>query len=237
MPPASSPDGPGSGPPVPGPDPDPDPALLRRGYRLGRLEPEHLAATWAEQFAAWFTDAAAPGVGVPEANATVFATADAEGRPSARTVLLKGFDHRGFVIYTNYTSRKGREVADNPYGSLVFPWYAVERQVVVTGAVERVSRAETAAYFQSRPRGSRLGAWASHQSTVIESRAVLERRHAELAARWPEGTPVPTPDFWGGLRIVPDSVEFWQGRADRLHDRLRYRHTPAGVWVLERLAP
>ncbi|ABD09473.1 Pyridoxamine 5'-phosphate oxidase [Frankia casuarinae] len=216
-------------PPVGGPDPDvpdldvPDPALLRQGYRAGRLEPEHLAPTWVEQFAAWFIDAATPGVGVPEANAAVFATASAAGRPSARTVLLKGFDQRGFVIYTNYASRKGREATENPFGSLVFPWYALERQVVVIGSIERVSRAETERYFQSRPHGSQLGAWASHQSTIIESRTVLDDRAAELAARWPEGTRVPTPEFWGGLRIVPDTVEFWQGRADRLHDRLRYR--------------
>jgi pyridoxamine 5'-phosphate oxidase len=240
--PATSANGPESGPPDPGPTPDP--ALLRQGYRIGRLEPEHLAPTWVEQFAAWFTDAALPGVGVPEANATVFATASADGRPSARTVLLKGFDHRGFVIYTNYTSRKGREAAANPFGSLVFPWYALERQVVVLGAVERVSRAESERYFQSRPHGSQIGAWASHQSTVIESRAALEDRRSELLARWPEGTPVPTPGFWGGLRIVPDSVEFWQGRADRLHDRLRYRRLDAtgedgdrAGWVVERLAP
>ncbi len=220
-----------------GPD-APDPAGLRQSYQTGRLETDQLAATWVEQFAHWFADATTPGAGIPEANATVFATASADGRPSARTVLLKGFDQRGFVIYTNYTSRKGRETAENPFGSLVFPWYALQRQVVAIGTVERVSRAETERYFASRPRGSQLGAWVSHQSQIIESRDVLTTRDAELAARWPAGTPVPTPPFWGGLRLVPDTVEFWQGRTNRLHDRLRYRRAcTADRWIVERLSP
>jgi pyridoxamine 5'-phosphate oxidase len=179
---------------------------------------------------------------VPEPNAAVFATADEHGRPSARTVLVKGFDRRGFTLYTNYTSRKAREAAVNPYGSLVFPWHAVERQVVVIGGIERVSPAESEAYFHSRPRGSQLGAWASHQSRVIDGREVLERRRAELERRWPEPEQIPVPEFWGGLRLVPESVEFWQGRPDRLHDRLRYRRLPdtgvdTGDWVIERLSP
>ncbi len=209
-----------------------------------------LAPTWLSQFARWFTEAsaagAAPGSALAEPNAMVFATADARGRPSARIVLLKAFDERGFTLFTNYTSRKGRDAATNPYGSLVFPWHALGRQIVVAGTLERVSTEETAAYFRTRPRGSRLAAWVSHQSETINSRDVLERRRAELAARWPEPEPIPVPPFWGGLRLVPDSVEFWAGRHDRLHDRLRFRRTDAGEacrsardehWVIERLAP
>jgi pyridoxamine 5'-phosphate oxidase len=215
-----------------------DPGGMRRGYRTRRLTEDELAPTWVEQFAAWFAAASAAGSGVPEANAMVFATADERGRPSARTVLLKGFDRRGFTLYTNLSSRKGREAAVNPHGCLVFPWHALERQVVVLGGVERVSAAEADAYFRSRPRGSQLGAWTSRQSSVIDGRAGLERRNAELAARWPEPAEIPRPDFWGGLRVVPESVEFWQGRPDRLHDRLCYRHNPdTDEWGIERLAP
>jgi pyridoxamine 5'-phosphate oxidase len=219
---------------------------LRQSYEHGHLDEHDLAPTWVEQFARWFADASAEGSGVGEPNAMVFATADERGRPSARTVLLKGFSAEGFVLFTNYTSRKGRESAANPYGSLVFPWYPLERQVVVVGEVERVSRARSAEYFHSRPRGSQLGSWASRQSTVLSSRAELEHRDAQVAGRWPEGTEIPMPPFWGGLLIVPESVEFWQGRPDRLHDRLRFRRVgdprpdasagPA-AWTTERLSP
>lgn len=208
----------------------PDPAALRRGYRAAGLSEEDLAPSWDEQFRVWFADARE----LREPNATVLATADAQGRPSGRTVLLKGYDARGFVLFTNLTSRKARDVAANPYASLVFPWHDLERQVVVAGTAEQVDAEESAAYFRSRPRGSQLGAWASRQSTVIPSRAVLEERWARLEARWP--AEVPVPPFWGGLRVVPETVEFWQGRPDRLHDRLRYRRADDG-WVVERLSP
>jgi pyridoxamine 5'-phosphate oxidase len=193
-----------------------------------------LAATWTAQFAAWFADATAAGL--PEPNAMIVATADTAGHPSARTVLLKGYDSSGFVFYTNYTSRKGTEALQNPYASLVFPWFPMQRQVIVAGRVEKVSRADTEAYFATRPRGSQLGAWASPQSQVVPHRAVVDEALAAAIERFGNG-PVPAPPHWGGLRVVPETVEFWQGRSNRLHDRLRYRRTGTDVWVVERLAP
>ena len=210
-----------------------DAAGMRRDYSRAGLSEADLAPTWHEQFARWFADAATAGLAEP--NAVVFATADADGRPSARTVLLKAHDERGLVVFTNLTSRKGREALANPHASLVFPWVELERQVVVVGTVEQVSRAETSDYFRSRPRGSQVGAWVSHQSRVVAGREVLEQRAAELEARFAGGQ-VPVPDFWGGLRVVPVTVEFWQGRPSRLHDRLRYRRE-AGQWGVERLSP
>jgi pyridoxamine 5'-phosphate oxidase len=211
-------------------------AGMRRRYGLAGLAESDLAPTWPEQFATWFDDAVSSGLLV-EPNAMVLATAAPDGRPSARTVLLKGYDPGGFVLFTNYGSRKGREVAANPYASLVFSWVPLERQVVVCGAVERVSRAEAVDYFATRPRGSRLGAWASPQSAVLPSREPLDAALAEVSERFPEGADIPPPEGWGGLRVVPETVEFWQGRPDRLHDRLRYRRLPDGAWVVERLAP
>ncbi len=213
---------------------EPEPAEMRRDYtERGALLEKDLAATWTEQFRIWFADAVAAGL--PEPNAMVVATADAAGRPSARTVLLKGYDDAGFVFYTNYTSRKGAEAAANPYASLVFPWHPMQRQVIVAGRVERVSRAETEAYFATRPRGSQLGAWASPQSKVLPDRAAVDAGLAAVTERFGDG-PVPAPPHWGGLRVIPETVEFWQGRSNRLHDRLRYRRDGAD-WVIERLAP
>jgi len=210
-------------------------AAMRRSYERGGLSEADLAPSWPEQFARWFGEAVQAGLTEP--NAMVLATATPNGRPSARTVLLKGWDERGFVLFTNYRSRKGRELAANPQATLLFPWIDLQRQIVVDGTVEQVSREESAAYFASRPHGSQLGALASPQSAVIDGRAVLERELERLAARYPPGTAIPLPEHWGGLRVRPREVEFWQGRQDRLHDRLRFRATDTGAWVVERLAP
>ena len=187
-----------------------------------------------EQFRTWFREARACGVALPEA--MTLATATLGGIPAARTVLLKGVDGEGFAIFTNYESRKGRELAENPRAALVFYWQAVGRQVRVEGLIEVIPRAESEAYFRTRPLPSRIAAWASPQSKVLESRAQLESRVAELAARYGEGD-VPLPEFWGGYRVAPETIEFWQHRENRLHDRFRYRRGPAGDWRVERLAP
>ncbi len=212
----------------------PDLDAMRRQYALAGLAEEDLAADPITQFARWFAEA--EQVAMVEPNAMVLSTADAEGRPSSRTVLLKGLDERGFVFFTNYGSRKGVELAANPNAALLFPWHSIDRQVMITGSVERTGRDETAAYFRTRPHGSQLGAWASEQSSPVASREVLEQRFAELVTRYPEGEGVPVPPFWGGYRVVPRTVEFWQGRLNRLHDRLRYTATPSG-WEVERLCP
>jgi pyridoxamine 5'-phosphate oxidase len=219
-------------------EPTRDVAAQRLSYERAALREEDLAPTWHEQFARWYADAQAePGVG--EANAMVVATAApassgsaSPAAPSARTVLLKGFDARGFVFFTNLRSRKGHELAATPRAALLFPWYALERQVAVRGAVELLEDAENDAYFASRPRGSQLSAAASPQSEVVPSRAWLEERRAELDA----AGAVTRPPHWGGVRVIPDEVELWQGRPDRLHDRLRFR-LDGGTWLVERLAP
>jgi len=198
------------------------------------LDERELAASWLEQFERWQAEFATAGAHEP--TAMVLATAAADGQPSARTVLLKGVDERGFEFFTNLDSRKGRELAENPRASLVFPWYELQRQVIVVGAVEAVDATRADAYFASRPYGSRIGALASRQSSVIADRGVLERAQAELEAAHPPGGPVPRPERWGGFRVLPASVEFWQGRANRLHDRLRFRRE-ASAWVVERLSP
>jgi pyridoxamine 5'-phosphate oxidase len=209
-------------------------AAMRRSYEVGGLSEADLAPTWLEQFRRWFADAHAAGLTEP--NAMVLATASDDGRPSARTVLCKGVGERGVVLFTNLESTKGLQARGNPYATVLFPWHLLQRQVIVSGGVERASDEEADAYFASRPYGSQIGAWASPQSTVIGSRAELEQRWAQVAARYPEGLPVPRPAQWGGLRIVPETVEFWQGRRDRLHDRLRFRRH-GGDWIVERLAP
>jgi pyridoxamine 5'-phosphate oxidase len=222
--------------PDPGPVPSAavDPAVLRRSYERGALVESEVSDDPYVQFGRWLGDAVAAGL--PEPNAMVLATADADGAVSARTVLLKGVDARGFAFYTNLESRKGRDIAANPQASLVFPWHPMERQVVVCGAAVPIAADEVKAYFDSRPYGSRIGAWASPQSQVVPSREALDTRYAELAARFPETGEVPVPPHWGGFRVLPTTVDFWAGRPSRLHDRLRYRRSGDG-WTLVRLAP
>jgi pyridoxamine 5'-phosphate oxidase len=211
-----------------------DPAGLRRAYIRGQLSENSLAETWHQQLRTWF-DAAAANPAIVEPNAIQLATVDAAGEPSVRTVLVKALDERGIVFYTSYDSAKAADLAARPRASAVFAWLAMERQVRLSGPVEKVSRAETEAYFASRPRGSQLGAWSSPQSTVVGSRAELEALVQATDRRFADG-PVPAPPNWGGYLLRPDVVEFWQGRADRLHDRLRYRFDGSS-WVTERLAP
>jgi pyridoxamine 5'-phosphate oxidase len=228
-----------AGPAEPEPAEPADPAAMREQYRGTPLLDAGLATTPMDQFARWFEDAVACALHEP--NAMVVSTATPDGRPSSRTVLLKRYDDRGFVFFTNYTSRKGREIGVNPFVSLLFPWHALARQIIVTGTAARIGRDETAAYFRTRPHGSQLGAWASDQSTGIGSRADLLQRYESLAARYPEGEQVPVPPHWGGYRVTPETVEFWQGHENRLHDRLRYirGESPAGRpgWRVERLCP
>jgi pyridoxamine 5'-phosphate oxidase len=211
-----------------------DPAAMRRSYLLGQLCEQMLAPDWYTQLRSWFDDAAASGL-VGEANAIQLATVTPEARPAVRTVLVKGLDERGIVFYTNQESAKARDLADRPYAAAVFAWLPLERQVRLAGPVEAVTRAETEAYFAGRPRGSQIGAWASPQSDVVASRAELEEKVREIEERF-AGADVPAPPFWGGYRISPDVVEFWQGRTDRMHDRMRYRRAEDG-WAIERLAP
>lgn len=208
-------------------------AELRKDYNLAGLSEKDLARDPFRQFEKWFQEA--EGAKMPEPNACVLSTCSREGMPSSRTLLLKGLDGRGFVFYSNYESRKGRELAANQRASMVFPWVQLERQVIVEGTVTRISREESGAYFHSRPRNSQLGAWASPQSTLISGRSVIEEAMKTLEQKY-AGQEIPVPPHWGGYRLAPETVEFWQGRRSRLHDRLRYRLQKDG-WVVERLAP
>lgn len=210
-----------------------DLASLRRDYALASLGESDTDPDPIRQFERWFADASAAHVLEP--NAMTLATASADGHPSARIVLLKALDARGFVFFTDYRSRKARELAENSYAALVFHWGEVERQVRVVGRVTRVSADESYDYYRTRPLGSRIGAWASHQSAVLDDRETLERRWEELSVRYGSGD-VPLPPHWGGYRVAPEEVEFWQGRRSRLHDRIRYRRAEDG-WARDRLSP
>jgi len=203
--------------------------------QLSALTKDHIDANPIRQFRIWLDEVRAGGVPEQDVISMTLGTASKDGQPSARIVLLKSFDDLGFVFYTNYHSRKGKELSDNPRACLLFYWPQLWRQVRVEGDIEKVSTAESEAYFQSRPLGSRLGAWASNQSEVVETREVLETRFAELEKRF--GEDVPRPEHWGGYRLKPNSIEFWQGRDNRLHDRLLYRLEEDGSWSIERLGP
>ncbi len=208
-------------------------ANMRKEYTQGGLSEADMNADPIRQFEIWFQQALAANL--PEPNAMTLATA-ADGQPSARVVLLKAFDASGFTFFTNYDSRKGHDLTANPRAALLFFWPPLQRQVRIEGTVERASASESDAYFRSRPLGSRLGAWASHQSEIIPNREVLEERMRELTQRFADGE-VPRPPHWGGYRVRPLMMEFWQGRPDRLHDRLRYRRMEPDGWCLERLSP
>jgi pyridoxamine 5'-phosphate oxidase len=208
---------------------------MRNDYTLGELREEDLAPTWVEQFDRWFADVVAAGI--PEPNAVVVATADADGAPDGRLVLMKGYDESGVIFGTSYASAKGAQLAANPRAALVFPWHALQRQVRIAGRVEQIGDTASDALWDPRPRGSQLAAAASVQSTVVDSRDELRERVRRLDGTTPEGA-VPRPATWGGYRVVPERVEFWQGGADRLHDRLRYvRDDAEGGWIVQRLAP
>ena len=210
-------------------------ADLRESYGLGELDERNCETNPIVQFEKWIQ--VAEKAGLREPNAMVLGTATADGRPSSRVVLLKEVSDIGFVFYTNYTSRKARELETNPFASLTFYWPELERQVRVEGRVQRVPRQVSEAYFRTRPRGSRLGAWASHQSEAIPSREALDTRLKELEDRYANSDDIPVPEFWGGYCVVPETIEFWQGRPNRLHDRLQYRRNSEQAWVLERLSP
>ena len=207
---------------------------IRERYSQAGLSETALNPDPILQFGQWLQEAAAAGVFEP--GAACLATASRQGEPSARMVLLKGVEERGFIFFTNYGSPKARDLAENPQASLVVAWVELARQVRISGRVERISREQSARYFETRPAGSRLSAWASHQSEVIDSRQVLEERMQRLRTRFGDGE-IPLPPFWGGYCLSPNRIEFWQGRPDRLNDRLRYRRQAEIRWVLERLAP
>lgn len=212
---------------------------FRNEYLQGSLHREDLLPDPVAQFEKWFQQAVESGI--PEPNGISLATVDAEGRPSLRTVLVKYFDQRGFVFFTNYESRKAKEMEENPHVSIMFPWVALERQVIICGKVSKISKAESLKYFLSRPKDSQLGAWVSHQSSVISSRKLLEMKFLELKNKFMAGE-VPLPSFWGGYRVEPETIEFWQGGPGRIHDRFQYSKDSTASsdqqnWKIERLAP
>lgn len=207
----------------------------RKEYEQDALEESRVERDPIRQFAAWYDAAVTAGILEPEA--MTLATATPDGRPSARIVLLRGFDARGFCFFTNYESRKGRELEENPHAALAFHWAALERQVRIEGRVEQTTAAESDAYFTSRPSASRIGAWSSPQSAVIADRPALEQLFERFRAEHPDDTAIPRPDHWGGYRLVPERIEFWQGRPSRLHDRLRFSRESTDAWLIERLAP
>lgn len=211
-----------------------DLSTLRKNYALEALSEIDVHHDPLAQFDHWFREAMEAQL--PEPNAMTLATADAEGRPSARIVLLKGIDHQGFVFFTNYESRKGRELAENPQAALLFNWLELERQIRIEGRVERIDAQASEAYFQSRPKGSQIGAWTSPQSQVIPGREVLLDKQKDLETQYAAAEVLPLPPFWGGYRLLPEVLEFWQGRPSRLHDRIRYVHVE-DRWKIERLAP
>ena len=208
-------------------------ADIRYDYQLQSLNREDVAANPFDQFDKWWNDAV--NSEIYEVNAMTLATATKDGKPSARIVLLKDYDEKGFVFFTNYNSHKGSELAENPFAALVFFWKELERQVRIEGSIEKVSSQESDDYFYSRPAGSRIGAWASPQSTVIENRNLLEENVKIFSEKF--GEEIPRPTHWGGYRVIPNVIEFWQGRSSRMHDRICYRKELDGNWVIERLAP
>jgi len=207
----------------------------RKSYERDALDENGIASDPFHQFTTWYDEAVAAGL--PEPEAMTLSTATLEGRPSARIVLLRGYDERGFCFFSNYASQKGRELAVNPYAAVTFHWVELERQVRIAGRVEKVTAAESDVYFQSRPSQSRIGAWSSPQSNVIPSRDALEQFFDDYQERYSDVTAIPRPEHWGGYRVIPERIEFWQGRPNRLHDRLCFTRIDQGRWTLQRLAP